>query len=172
MARTPASAPAGVDQRLVNVSRSVSEESDQPSTDRAADRRGTSGVNVASSVNVARPPGTSKRVSARQRIVQRDERTVVSEERTVTTTEGEDDEAREGRDTDELSLEELESEEGTELPDREAMSLLDASVAIPVNPAVAANVLAEGVDAEPEPDPGPEHAGDPESQTEAERRRL
>jgi hypothetical protein len=52
------------------------------------------------------------------------------------------------------------------------MSLLDASVAIPVNPAVAANVLAEGVDAEPEPDPGPEHAGDPESQTEAERRRL
>jgi hypothetical protein len=45
-------------------------------------------------------------------------------------------------------------------------------VAIPVNPAVAANVLAEGVDAEPEPDPGPEHAGDPENQTEAERRRL
>lgn len=168
MARTPASAPAGVDQSLVNVSRSVSEESDQPSTDRAADRRGTSGVNVSSSMNVARPPGTSKRVSARQRIVQRDERTVVSEERTVTTTEGEDDEAREGRDTDELSLEELESEEGTELPDREAMSLLDASVAIPVNPAVAANVLAEGVDAEP----GPEHAGDPENQTEAERRRL
>ena len=60
----------------------------------------------------------------------------------------------------------------TELPDREAMSLLDASVAIPVNAAVAANVLAEGVDAGPEPDPGPEHAGDPENQTEAERRRL
>lgn len=168
MARAPASAPAGVDQRLVNVSRSVSEESDQPSTDRAADRRGTSGVNVAASVNVARPPGTSKRVSTRQRIVQRDGRTVLSEERTVTTTEGEDDEGRERRDTDELSLEELESEHGTELPDREAMSLLDASVAIPVNPAVAANVLAEGVDAEP----GPEHAGDPENQTEAERRRL
>ena len=131
-------------------------------------------MNVSSSVNVARPPGTLKRVSTRQRIVQRDEQTV-SEERTVTTTDGEDDEAREERDTDELSLEELESEEGTELPDRpdrEAMSLLDASVAIPVNPAVAANVLAEGVDAEPEPDPGPEHAGDPESQTEAERRRL
>ena len=129
-------------------------------------------MNVGSSVNVARPPGTSTQVSTRQRIVQRDERTVVSEERTVTTTEGEDDEAREERDTDELSLEELESEEGTELPDREAMSLLDASVAIPVNPAVAANVLAEGVDAEPEPDPGPEHVGDPENQTEAERRRL
>ena len=127
-------------------------------------------MNVASGVNVARPPGASKRVSARQRIVQRDERTVVSEERTVTTTEGEGegDEAREERDTDELRLEELEGEEGTELPDREAMSLLDASVAIPVNPAVAANVLAEGVDAEP----GPEHAGDPENQTEAERRRL
>jgi hypothetical protein len=146
----------------------VSEESDQPSTERAADRGGTSSVNVASGVNVARAPGTSKRVSTRQRIVQRDERTVVSEERTVTTTEGEGDEAREERDTDELSLEELEGEEGTELPDREAMSLLDASVAIPVNPAVAANVLAEGVDA----DPGPEHAGDPENQTEAERRRL
>ncbi|MBA3840995.1 MAG: hypothetical protein H0X55_11995, partial [Thermoleophilaceae bacterium] len=125
----------------------MSEESDQPSTERAADRGETSGVNVSSSVNVARPPGTLKRVSTRQRIVQRDERTVVSEERTVTTTEGEGDEAREERDTDELSLEELEGEEGTELPDREAMSLLDASVAIPVNPAVAANVLAEGVDA-------------------------
>lgn len=150
----------------------MSEESDQPSNERAADRGGASGVNVASSVNVARPSGTSKRVSTRQRIVRRDGRTVVSEERAVTTTAGEGDEAREKRDTDELSLEELESEDGTELPDREAMSLLDASVAIPVNPAVAANVLAEGVDAEPGPEPGPEHAGDPENQTEAERRRL
>ncbi len=48
---------------------------------------------------------------------------------------------------DELSVEELEAQEGAELPDREAMSLLDANVAIPINAAVAANVLSEGADA-------------------------
>jgi hypothetical protein len=45
----------------------------------------------------------------------------------------------------ELSSEELEAESGAEqLPDREAMSLVDANIAIPVNAAVAANVLSEG----------------------------
>lgn len=44
----------------------------------------------------------------------------------------------------ELSPEELEAEGGEPLPDREAMSLIDANVAIPINPSVAANVLAGG----------------------------
>ena len=41
----------------------------------------------------------------------------------------------------ELSPEELES--GERLPDREAMSLIDANIAVPVNAAVAANVLSD-----------------------------
>ena len=40
-----------------------------------------------------------------------------------------------------LSDEELERESAEQLPDREAMSLIDANVAVPVNAAVAANVL-------------------------------
>ena len=43
-----------------------------------------------------------------------------------------------------LSTEELEAETGEELPDREAMSLVNANLAIPVNAAVAANVLSDG----------------------------
>ena len=38
---------------------------------------------------------------------------------------------------------ELEAEAGEELPDREAMSLVNANIAIPVNAAVAANVLSD-----------------------------
>ena len=44
----------------------------------------------------------------------------------------------------ELSAEELEAEGATDLPDREAMSLVNANVAVPVNAAVAANVLSDG----------------------------
>ena len=47
------------------------------------------------------------------------------------------------RNTEELSQEELQKEQGEELPDREAMSLVNANVAIPVNAAVAANVLSD-----------------------------
>jgi len=43
-----------------------------------------------------------------------------------------------------LSDEELAAETGEELPDREAMSLVNANIAIPVNAAVAANVLSDG----------------------------
>jgi hypothetical protein len=44
----------------------------------------------------------------------------------------------------ELSEEELNQEaSGEELPDREAMSLVNANVAIPINAAVAANVLSD-----------------------------
>jgi hypothetical protein len=43
-----------------------------------------------------------------------------------------------------LTREELEQQGGEELPDREAMSLVNANLAIPVNAAVAANVLSDG----------------------------
>jgi len=43
----------------------------------------------------------------------------------------------------ELTPEELEQEEAAELPDREAMSLINANLAAPVNAAVAANVLSD-----------------------------
>jgi len=43
----------------------------------------------------------------------------------------------------ELTPEELEAQDGTELPDREAMSLINANLAAPINAAVAANVLSD-----------------------------
>lgn len=42
-----------------------------------------------------------------------------------------------------LTDEELQAEAGEELPDREAMSLINANLAAPVNAAVAANVLSD-----------------------------
>ena len=48
------------------------------------------------------------------------------------------------RELHELSPEELEQQDAAELPDREAMSLVNANLAIPVNAAVAANVLSDG----------------------------
>jgi len=44
----------------------------------------------------------------------------------------------------ELTNEELEQQDAAELPDREAMSLINANVAAPINAAVAANVLSDG----------------------------
>jgi len=43
-----------------------------------------------------------------------------------------------------LSHEELSELAGEELPERAAMSLINANIAIPVNAAVAANVLSDG----------------------------
>lgn len=43
----------------------------------------------------------------------------------------------------ELTDEELEQQEAADLPDREAMSLINANVAAPVNAAVALNVLSD-----------------------------
>jgi hypothetical protein len=43
-----------------------------------------------------------------------------------------------------LTTEEVEDQDAAELPDREAMSLIDANLAVPVNAAVAANVLSDG----------------------------
>ena len=42
-----------------------------------------------------------------------------------------------------LTPEELDAPSGEELPDREAMSLVNANIAVPVNAAVAANVLSD-----------------------------
>ena len=56
------------------------------------------------------------------------------------------DEAR--NDSQELSAEEVEAEEGEEIPDREAMSLINANLAAPINAAVAANVLSDNSTAE------------------------
>ena len=46
--------------------------------------------------------------------------------------------------TPELTDEELQAQAGEELPDREAMSLVNANVAAPVNLAAALNVLSDG----------------------------
>jgi len=43
----------------------------------------------------------------------------------------------------ELSPDELGAQEVAELPDREAMSLINANIAVPVNAAIAANVLSD-----------------------------
>jgi len=42
-----------------------------------------------------------------------------------------------------LSPEEVEAQQGEPLPDREAMSLIDANVAAPINAAVALNVASD-----------------------------
>jgi len=44
----------------------------------------------------------------------------------------------------ELTPEELSEQEAAELPDREAMSLINANLAAPVNVAAALNVLSDG----------------------------
>lgn len=44
---------------------------------------------------------------------------------------------------DELSQEEMEQQGASELPDREAMSLVNANLAAPINAAVALNVLSD-----------------------------
>jgi hypothetical protein len=43
----------------------------------------------------------------------------------------------------ELTEEELNTQSGEELPEREEMSLINANLAVPVNAAVAANVLSD-----------------------------
>ena len=50
----------------------------------------------------------------------------------------------EAKDKSELSDKELEAQSGEQLPDREQMSLVNANLALPINAAVAANVLSDG----------------------------
>lgn len=45
---------------------------------------------------------------------------------------------------DELSSDELAEQEAAELPDRDAMSLVNLNAAIPINAAAALNVLSDG----------------------------
>ncbi len=47
----------------------------------------------------------------------------------------------------EVTEDELEQEGAEELPDREAMSLINANIALPINAAVSANVLSDGATA-------------------------
>ncbi len=60
---------------------------------------------------------------------------------------------------DELREEELVLQRGQVLPDRTAMSILDADVAIPVNPALAADVLSGIEDGEADEDDEQESEG-------------
>ena len=53
-------------------------------------------------------------------------------------------EDRTNEDEVEVTDQELEAEAGEELPDREAMSLVNANIALPINAAIAANVLSDG----------------------------
>ena len=46
--------------------------------------------------------------------------------------------------TSDVSKDELEAQDGEQLPDREAMSLVNANLALPINAAIAANVLSDG----------------------------
>lgn len=46
--------------------------------------------------------------------------------------------------TQELTPEELAQQESSELPERDAMSLVNANLAVPVNLAAALNVLSDG----------------------------
>jgi hypothetical protein len=46
--------------------------------------------------------------------------------------------------TPDLTAEELDAQTGEELPDRDAMSLVNLNLAAPINAAVAANVLSDG----------------------------
>ena len=48
------------------------------------------------------------------------------------------------KDKKQLSQQELQAESGHEVPDREAMSLVNANLALPINAAIAANVLSDG----------------------------
>ena len=47
----------------------------------------------------------------------------------------------------ELSQDELAQQEAAELPDRENMSLVNANLALPINAAIAANVLSDNATA-------------------------
>jgi hypothetical protein len=50
---------------------------------------------------------------------------------------------KETRNTEGLSQEELDEQGAEQLPEREEMSLVNANIAVPVNAAVAANVLSD-----------------------------
>ena len=97
--------------------------------------RSVGSVNAAVSANVGES-GTRTSVSSRQRIVQRSGRANAGREST-----------KEGSMTEveykPLSRDELDRLAGEELPERAAMSLINANIAAPVNAAVALNVASD-----------------------------
>jgi hypothetical protein len=108
-------------------------------------RRDGVNINVAADVNVVATEGGGASNVQRTRIVQsskaraqgRSQEKVDDEENAM----AEQSEARE----DGLSHDELAREvDAEELPDREQMSLVNANVAVPINAAIAANVLSDG----------------------------
>jgi uncharacterized protein YjdB len=52
-----------------------------------------------------------------------------------------------GHKGDEVTADELDEQQAAELPDREAMSLVNLNAAIPVNAAIAANILSDNANA-------------------------
>ena len=98
-------------------------------------RRRSGGVEVNSDLNLelalnANQRGATTSSTARQRIVQKNGGARVTEK-------------EQEQPKDELSAEELDAQSGEELPDREAMSLINANVAAPINAAVALNALSD-----------------------------
>jgi hypothetical protein len=68
---------------------------------------------------------------------------------------------------DQISEEELAAERGSQLPDREALSVLDANVAIPADPSIAAEVLLGGEPPEADPPEGGDQPGPPDEETDS-----
>ena len=98
---------------------------------RSADGSASGDLHAALAVNVGEPGDSHAHVSSHTRIVQGGRMT---------------DETR-NEELEALTPEELEAQGGEELPDREAMSLLSANVAAPVNAAAALNVLSDNSEA-------------------------
>jgi hypothetical protein len=99
------------------------------SSHRSAGIDARSDVNADIAVNVGERGGVN-RSSSRQRIVQKQGGRPMSEKHP----------AEEPKD---VSEDELEDQRGEQLPDREAMSLINANVAAPVNAAVALSALSD-----------------------------
>jgi hypothetical protein len=97
--------------------------------------RNVGSVNAAVSANV-NESGTRTSVSSHQRIVQRSGRTRASGEKTK---EG----SMPEQEYKPVTREELNRLAGEELPERAAMSLINANLAAPVNAAVALNVASD-----------------------------
>ncbi len=98
-------------------------------------RRSGNGINVVADLNAVIGEGSSSTTTT---VTQRSSRPGAAPRGRTRGDQMAENEVR-----DELSDEELEQESGEELPDREAMSLINANVAAPINAAVAANILSD-----------------------------
>ena len=100
-------------------------------------RRSGNGINLVADINAVIGDGTASSTTTTT-ITQRSTRPAAAQRGPTRGDHMADNEPR-----DELTDEELEQESGEELPDREAMSLINANLAAPVNAAVALNVLSD-----------------------------